>query len=365
MGASTAPFRVALALAVALVALLAAAPAHALTDGYKYSYSFSQPGPPTGLFGFAMGLGIDQSTGAVYVSEYENHRLVKFDSAGNFPEAWGYGVSDGLRQSEVCVPPGPCQAGISGTAPGQFANPTGVAVDNSGGPNDGDVYVVDGPSPYSGAAPGAVLHFDSDGDFLNKIDGAESDTGVFQAVGWNGAVSVDDLGFVWVTGGPVMKFSNEPDNEFVLGSEWKSQYDVWSITANGAGTRLLAGGYGNGNGESPYIVSAGGTIIVDHLPCGGYFNGATAFDRATENFLVSNGGEVCEFTQKGVLLSRFGGGIISGAEGIDANTSTGNVYVGDQGSNKVHVFIPRVVPDVTTGDVTDLGHTGATLTGQV
>jgi phosphodiesterase/alkaline phosphatase D-like protein len=336
----------------------------ALTDGYHYSSSFTQPGPPTGLFGFGMGLAIDQSTGNVYVTETENHRVLKFDSAGNFLQAWGYGVSDGLSQSEVCTAPAACQVGIGGTAPGQFNVATGIAVDNSNGPNHGDVYVVDGPSPYSGSAPGAILTFDSNGVFLGKIDGAESDTGVFQNLGWNGAVSVDDDGFVWVTGGPVMKFSNELGNEFVPGSEWSSQYPVWSITANGTGTRLIAGGYGNGNGESAYIVSAGGATITDHLPCGGYFNGATAFDRATENFLVGNGGEFCEFTQKGVLVSRSGSGHLGSVGGIDVNTSTGDVYVADPGAPAVRVFVPRVVPDVTTGPVAALDHTSATLTGQ-
>src|SRR5262249_45061377 len=149
--------------------------------GYKYSFSFSEPGPATGLFGFGMGLAIDQSNGDVYVSEFENHRLLKFDSAGNFLAAWGFGVSDGAAHSEVCTAPAPCQVGISGSSPGQFANPTGVAVDNSNGPNKGDVYVVDGPSPYSGSgAPGTILKFSSSGTYLGKIDGAESDTGVFK-----------------------------------------------------------------------------------------------------------------------------------------------------------------------------------------
>jgi NHL repeat-containing protein len=359
-------FRPVLGLALAMAAVLViASPALAVTEGYKYSYSFSQPGPATGLFGFGMGLAIDQSTGDVYVSEFENHRLLKFDSAGNFLQAWGYGVSDGQEQSEVCTAPEPCQAGIYGTAPGQFSNATGVAVDNSNGPNQGDVYVVDGPSPYSGLSSGVVLKFNSSGHFLGKIDGAESDTGVFKEMGWNGAVSVDDNGFVWATGGPVMKFSNDLDNEFVLGSEWSSTYPVWSVTANGPGTRLLVGGYGSGNGESPYITSAGGTTVVGHLPCGGYFNGGTAYDGATENFLVANGGEVCEFTQKGVLVSRFGSGKFSYIGGLGVNTTTGDVYVADPGGTAVRVFIPRVVPDVTTGDVTALGHTTATLAGQV
>lgn len=358
--------RLGIGVLLALVGMLAAAsPAAAVTDGHFYSHSFSQPGPATGLFGFGMGLAIDQSTGEVYVSEFENHRVLKYDAAGNFVEAWGYGVSDGQPQSQVCTAPAPCQPGISGTAPGQLSNPTGIAVDNSNSVNQGDVYIVDGPSPYSGSAPGAILKFNADGVFQHKIDGAESDSGVFQAIGWNGAVSVDDNGFVWVAGGPISKYSNESDNEFILGSEWETEpFGSWSIASNAIGSRLLVGGLTEGS-DTPQIYSAGGLVVVAHLPCGGYFNGATTFDMASDNFFVGNGGEICEFTQKGVQVSRFGSGHQSGIGGLAVNETTGDVYVADFNQNNVSVYIPRIVPDVTTGDVDDLGRTTATLTGQV
>jgi len=354
--------RLALGFVVATTALFAAAsPAAAVTDGYAYSYSFSA----LGNFGMGVGLAVDQSNGDVYATEIDNNRILKFDSAGNFLEAWGYGVVDGQPESQVCVAPGPCQAGIAGTAPGQLHNPSGIAVDNSSSPNHGDVYVVNGPSPGAGSAPGEVLKFDSSGSYLGKITGAESDGGPFQAIGWNGSVSVDDNGFVWITGGsPVSKYSNDADNEFVLGSEWKfnGYGPAFSISSNGPGTRLLVGGAAEP--DTPQIFSAGGLVVVGHLPCGGYFAGGTAYAPDTENFLVSNGGEICEFTQKGVLLSRFGGGHQSGLGSIGVNETTGDVYVADIGQSNVSVYIHRVVPDVTTGDVSDLGRTTATLTGQ-
>jgi DNA-binding beta-propeller fold protein YncE len=54
--------------------------------------------------------------GQVYVADFRNHRIQKFDPRGKFLLAWG----------------GP------GTAPGQFKDPTGIAVDP-----EGAVYVVD------------------------------------------------------------------------------------------------------------------------------------------------------------------------------------------------------------------------------
>jgi hypothetical protein len=342
--------------ALAIVAVLAiASPAAAVTEGYAYSYSFTPPAPATGFFGMGWGVGVDKSTGAVYVTEMDNHRVVKYDAAGNFLETWGYGVLDGTPESQVCTAPGPCLAGVAGTAPGQFNSPVGLAVDNSDGPNKGDVYIVDGPNPFGGQGPGIVIKYDSDGNYLGTIDGAESDSGLFQALsGRASAVSVDGNGFVWVAAGPVSKYSNDAENEYVLGSEWPSG-GGGAITANDAGTRLLVG---------TQIYSAGGLVVATEVPCGDAFTGGTNYAPDTGNFLLAYGGEVCEVTQKGQLLSRFGSGHQNSVTGIAVNPTTGDVYVSDFDKNNISVYIHRIVPDVITGDATDVGHTTATLTGQ-
>ena len=362
--ATTSSLVVAVSLSLALLALLVAAgPAQALTEGFTYSHSFGSQGSGNGQFSGELGAGvaIDQATGDVYVTDLAYHRVVKFDSAGNFLQAWGWGVSDGAAHSEVCVAPGPCQEGVSGTGPGQFRNPSGIAVDNSGGVNSRDVYVADGGTGGGPAEHGAILKFGPNGNFLARIDGSETFGGVFADVPWNGAVSVDQSGFVWVTAGRLMKLGNDAENEFVPGSEW-SQTGIRSVTANGASTRLLVGA--REEPETPFLASPGGARITGHLPCGGYFNGGTAFDPKTGNFLVGNSGSVCVFTQKGEMVGQpFGSGVLGGMQGLDVNATTGDVYVEDSG--RIAVFEPRVVPDVTTGDPTGVGHTSATLTGQV
>ena len=70
-----------------------------------------------------------------------------------------------MAQSEVCT--SGCQAGIVGSGAGQFSNPTSIAVDSSGGPSAGDVYVGD-------VANNVVQKFDADGNFLATIDGSTS-----------------------------------------------------------------------------------------------------------------------------------------------------------------------------------------------
>jgi phosphodiesterase/alkaline phosphatase D-like protein len=356
--------RLAAGLALAVGALLVlAGPALALTSGYKYSYSFGSQGSGNGQFGgdYGAGVAIDQSTGDVYVTDWDYHRVLKFDSSGTFLQAWGWGVADSAAHSEVCTAPSACHEGLSGTGPGQFRQPTGIAVDNSNSPNHGDVYVADGGTAYGPVDHGAILKFDSSGNFLARIDGSETFGGVFGDVPWNGAVSVDQNGFVWITAGRVMKLGNDADNEFVPGSEW-SQSGIRSVVTNETGTRLLVGA--QEEPDSPFLASPGGAKITGHLPCGGYFNGGTAFDMKTGNFMVANGGSVCVFTQKGEMVGEpFGSGVLGGTQGLAVNATSGDVYIED--SARVAVFVPRVVPDVTTGDATGVGHTGATLTGEV
>jgi DNA-binding beta-propeller fold protein YncE len=76
------------------------------------------------------------SSGNVYVSDYSNKRIQKFDSSGNFLLKWG----------------------SEGAGDGQFTLPLGVAVDSSD-----NVYVTDGSAAGVG---NRVQKFDSSGNFL-------------------------------------------------------------------------------------------------------------------------------------------------------------------------------------------------------
>jgi DNA-binding beta-propeller fold protein YncE len=137
-----------LASAVASVALLALAippiSAQALSS-------------PTPEFGDAHGIAVDQETGDFYVVDSANNRVDEFAATGIFIRAWGWGVANGASELQTCT--ANCKAGIAGAGPGQFSNPTGVVVDNSSGPSQGDVYVLDRNN-------GRVAKFDSDGALL-------------------------------------------------------------------------------------------------------------------------------------------------------------------------------------------------------
>src|SRR5919108_1080103 len=85
------------------------------SDG-NYIAGWGSKGTGEGQFLHAHGIGVDRSSGDVYVSDAENYNIQKFDSNGNFITSWG----------------------SEGTGEGQFSVPESIAVDSSG-----NVYVAD------------------------------------------------------------------------------------------------------------------------------------------------------------------------------------------------------------------------------
>ena len=63
----------------------------------------------------------------VYVSDQTNNRIEEFSSSGAFVKAFGWGVSNGNSEFEICT--SGCQAGKSGSGVGQFNEPRGLATD--------------------------------------------------------------------------------------------------------------------------------------------------------------------------------------------------------------------------------------------
>jgi hypothetical protein len=130
------------ALAVSLVALGVSSPV-AVAD-----VTISEPGEGAGQTSNPYGLAVDRSTGNLYVADRGNRRVDVFDSEGNFAMAFGWGVADGASELQTCGPAAApptaiCKIGLRGGGAGQFGEPIAVAVDNSGGPSNHDVYVVD------------------------------------------------------------------------------------------------------------------------------------------------------------------------------------------------------------------------------
>ena len=126
--------------------------------------------------------------------------MEKFDPAGHLILIFGKGVNKTQAlahapeaQQNVCDPAvDECQAGepSATSSPGSLNTPTFIAVDNSGGPSGGDVYVADS------FGKGIVSKFDSGGNLITSwnvegqlvesegIDGiAVTSTGVLAVMG--------------------------------------------------------------------------------------------------------------------------------------------------------------------------------------
>ena len=367
-------FRRSIAAAILALAAIAVLPSTSLaaSGGWISTGSFGSFGTGSGqfqsdYFGTGGGAGVNESTGDVYITDTGNARIERFDASGNFLAAWGFGVVDGSNTYQVCTAPSGCLAGLPGTAPGQFSDPGGIAVDNSNGPNAGDVYVVDGNNPNGAGQNDRISKFSPTGTYLGQLDASTSPGGAFQGLAFNGAVAVDRSGFVWVADANqrVLKFSNQANNAYVVGSEWTSG-QAGAIAVNGAGTKAYlfpsccyspAQVFDAVDGSNPGNTFAGGGY-TDQL----------AVDQTTGHVFASSGGsQIDEYQADGTPISgtTFGAGMFQFSDGIAVNSVTKTIYVVDMYGSKVFKFVPRIVPDVTTGDPTGVGHTNATLTGQV
>jgi len=144
---------------------------------YILQWGESGLGSP-GKFSFPQNIAIDE-LGNVYVTDLGNMRVQKFNNDGTFLNAWG----------------------SSGTGPGQFHSPAGIAVFN------GTVYVVD-------TQQHRVQQFDLDGNFISTWGDQGENPGQFFlpngiSVGKNGTIYVADTG-----NQRIQKFTS--DGEFIL-----------------------------------------------------------------------------------------------------------------------------------------------------
>jgi DNA-binding beta-propeller fold protein YncE len=186
-------------------------------NGTKYSFitKWGSPGTGDGQFNGTTGVAIDPKTGNVYVADFNNSRIQKFDSNGRFITKWGsLGTADGQFNGTLVVAVDPntgnvyaddlynnriqkfdsngnfiAKWGSPGTGDGQFNGTTGVAID----PKTGNVYVADFNN-------NRIQKFDSNGRFitkwgsLGKSDGQFNDTTGVAIDPKTGNVYVSDVG---------------------------------------------------------------------------------------------------------------------------------------------------------------------------
>jgi sugar lactone lactonase YvrE len=368
MGGLARRLAVVLAIAAALLAL-AVAPAFAGMT-HAFSSSFGSAGAGAGQLSLVSnsGVAVNSTTGDVYVADTGNARVDQFDSGGSFVRAWGFGVADGLPAFETCTLS--CQAGVQGSGAGQFTTPTFVAVDNSGGPPDGDVYVAD-------TATNLVQKFDASGALVSawgaggQLDGSAATLGPFGSLG---GIAVDSGGSLWAFDTNVHFFEFADDSSFTQDFDKSGNFGVSAagLAVDAAGNLYFARGFPVVEVLSTAPPNPPGTEL-GQITDGSVTTTGLAVDQASGDIYADDAGSVirrydssCAPSGSGCTpADSFGSGDLSGAAGLAVDAATGTLYAADTGNGRIAAFSPVTLADVTTGAASSVGPTSATLNGSV
>jgi hypothetical protein len=373
---------VALLCALAGALALASPPAMALNT-HIFSFSFASSGSGAGQLALThnSGVALDSATHEVYVADTFNSRVDQFSSSGSFVRAWGWGVADGLPMFETCTLT--CQAGVPGSGAGQFTSPTFIAVDNSGGASAGDVYVGD-------SGDGLVQKFSSSGVLVStwgdhspspngQLSGSSASGPIAGPFGPLAGVAVDTGGKLYVLD------TNSNMFEFAQDGSFATDFNVARETGESGLAVDTAGNFFKGNRDGSVEKLTGANSDVGQVNESEAQANGVAVDTANNDLYVAlNGGLVEHYAFDGsgnvvepgiapcpvapnsgcAPTDSFGSGHINKGAGVAVDPTSHAVYVTDN-TSLIDVFIPAVVPDVSTNAASSVVPTGATLNGSV
>jgi hypothetical protein len=295
---------------------------------FPFDSAFGPGGPGVGTFSRVEGVAVEQATEDVYVYDGgEGGRIYKFDAKGE-PVAFS-----GLGGSNVIE-----DVGGGGSAEEQ------LAVDNSGGPGNGDIYVASNPD---------VEVFSSAGLPLGELNNGGEMCGV--AVGADGHVYVgtypDEVN-------QYVPVANPVTNADYVNSLY-GVHEVCNVSVDSEGD-VYAANYGGGvyryapsqfNTSGALAASSPSGLIDEAART--LVSGPTGAD-----LFVDDAKSIAEYTDTSTpeLLNRFGEAELGQSEsfGLAVNTTTGNAASGElyAGSGSVvNIYGPPVtIPAPTVED---------------
>jgi len=354
---------------------------------------FVQPEPPQVA---GSGLAVNAANGDLYIADTGNHRIDQFSASGVFTRSWGWGVENGSSELQTCTTATGCQAGLPGAEPGQLAEPTFIAIDNSCAeqrppltgiaceafdPSAGDVYVAD-------SADDTVSKFSPSGSLISswgvggRSDGSTATAPIAGPFGPIAGITANSSGDLWVYDENHHMFEFGQDGTFI--TDWDSGRGEYmaGIAADSIGDLYVFNGR---RGVSKY--TATGTEIGEvSNTFGGRsqeedFSGV-ALDPLSDDVFVDNVSRVTRFSSSCepiggegpehpncALIEAFGspqpaGGELDEAVGI-AVSATHAVYLANVGRQRIAVFSPFFIPDATAGTASAITTSGATISGSV
>jgi hypothetical protein len=292
---------------------------------------------------------------------------------------------------------------IDGKGPGEDQTPDNtldgasyIAIDESGGATDGDIYVAR-------QSKHVLEAFAPSGKYLGQLTGfkegpnAEGPLKFFSADSTNAicGVTVDQAGDLYVgettvSGGKahlaIHKY--QPTANPVVNADNVANFAVSSLNTNSC--RLAAGagptvGYifasGSESGASPGVFKLNATTGADQYAFAVKgsegkeppleFVSAIAVDPASGYVFAGSGntsGQVLEYDASGSKspLPRYSFGVANQVAGLAADATSGNLYVARNSIPQIDVYGPvLILPDVVTEAATEVAGTSASLNGTI
>lgn len=257
---------------------------------------YGSPGSYSGNFLHPRDLAINQSTGAVYVTDEGNNRIVELNSSGEFVATFGWGVENGKMEYQRCTTY--CQAGFAGSGSGEFYEVKGIAVDPGG-----NVWITD-------RGNNRIQELGSAGEFLQAFGTFGGEAG-----------QLDGPVGILYTGGHLW-----------VAESINNRVQEFSTSGSYLGGHF--GKEGTGNGE--FLTATG--IAVDSRNGDFYVT-----DR--ENHRVQ------EFNSSGSYITSFGASGTGAGQFVEPRgvvVSASNIYVTDWGADRVSEWTrPTWLPTVS------------------
>jgi len=324
-----------IALALLVTGLMLSAQARAAAPTFSASFTCNVATPCGSITsGFSPDrLAVNEQTGNVYVIDFAHDAIVVFDANGTYlftiPGSSTSPAGTFAFSTSACF--GRCQADI--------------AIDNSGGANQGQVYLVsEGESGlYNGS--GGVFAFRADGGFLWQAaagGGAADLCGV--AVNASGTPYIADYtpGVTPIdpatgseTGPPLYTTGSGCQLDFdSQGNSYLRDYNTQQISKFGP------------SGSPLGTIDSGSNLDV-------------AVDRSTDSVFTTHAADVAEYDSAGAAVSGtpFGSTELTGGSGfgVTVNGANHKAYVSDNGNNVVDIYDIPLPPHTLRVVVTGTG----------